>query len=72
MKKMELMKSFGEQLLLIQLLKVFSRKISLTLHMLKSQIQEKNLFKIQKNSMYQRIMILVRLKKLKTSRLKHQ
>ena len=72
MKKMELMKSFGEQLLLIQLLKGFLRKIFPTLRMLKSQILEKNLFQIQKNFMYQRIMILVRLKKLRTSLLKHQ
>ena len=63
MKKMELMKSFGEQLLLIRLLKVFLRKIFPTLPLLKYQILEKNLFQIQKNFMYQGIMILVRLKK---------
>ena len=63
MKKMKLMKSFGEQLLLTPLLKVFLRKISLTLPLSKYQILEKNLFQVQKNSMYQGIMILVRLKK---------
>ena len=63
MKKMKLMKSFGEQLLLTPLLKVSLRKISLTLPLLKCQILEKNLSQIQKNSMYQGIMILVRLKK---------
>ena len=63
MKKMELMKSFGEQLLLIRLLKVFSRKMSPTSPLLKYQITEKNLFQIQRYSIYQGIMILVRLKK---------
>ena len=45
MKKMGLMKSFGEQLLLIRSLKVFLRKIFPTLRMLKSLILERIYFK---------------------------